>query len=84
MHIKPMQEIFSNYTATIADLQKNPRAIWGQDEPVAIFDHDEPIGYCIPKDLYLQMMNALEDAHWVRVIEERKNDPEIEVSWNDL
>jgi antitoxin StbD len=79
-----MQEIFSNYTATISDLQNNPRAILNQDEPVAIFDHNEPIGYCIPKNLYLQILNALEDAQWVRIIEARKNDPEIEVSWDDL
>ncbi|MEK7654910.1 MAG: plasmid stabilization protein [Pseudomonadota bacterium] len=79
-----MKEIFSNYTATISDLQSNPRSIWEHDEPVAIFDHNQPIGYCIPQELYLQIMNALEDAHWARIIEERKNDREVEVAWNDL
>ncbi len=79
-----MKEIFSNYSATIAELQNDPRAIWKHDEPVAIFDRDEPIGYCIPKDLYVRIINALEDAHWVKVIEDRKNDQEIEVAWDAL
>lgn len=70
-----LQEIFSNYTASISDLQINPRFIW---------EKNEPVGYCIPHDLCLKILEALEDTVLINIIRGRKDDEEIEVLLDEL
>lgn len=81
-----VREIFSHYTASLSDLKKQPMAVMNatQGEAVAILSHNEPVFYCIPSDLYEQMLEALDDAHLVKMVQEREGQEAFEVSIDDL
>jgi len=79
-----MQEIFSNYTATITDLKKDPMSVLGFDEPVAVLNRNQIVGYCIPTEIYDCMMNMLEDIQLAKIINNRKDQKSIKVEWDEL
>lgn len=79
-----MQEIFSNYTATITDLKKDPMSVLGFDEPVAVLNRNQVVGYCVPTDLYDCMMDMLEDVQLAKIIKSREGQKRIKVEWDEL
>lgn len=78
--------ILTDITATISEFKKNPMAIVaaGDGFPVAIINRNKPAFYCIPADLYETIMEKLEDIELNALAEARKNQPEIDVTLNDL
>jgi antitoxin StbD len=78
--------ILAETAASIAELKKDPvgTVAAGDGFPVAILDHNEPAFYCIPAKAYEALMDKLEDVELAAIIEARKNQPEIEVNWDDL
>ncbi len=79
-----MQEIFSNYTATITDLKKDPMSVLSFDEPVAVLNRNQVVGYCVPNDLYDRIMDLLEDVQLAKIAKSREGQKTIKVEWNDL
>lgn len=55
--------ILSETTASISELKKNPMATVnaGLGYPVAILNRNQPAFYCVPAELYEQMLDALDD-----------------------
>lgn len=52
--------------------------------PVAIFEHNKPAFYCITAKAYELLMDKLEDVELAAIVESRKNQAEIDVTWDEL
>ena len=78
--------ILAETAASLAELKNNPLATVasGDGFPVAILDHNEPAFYCIPAKAYELLLDKIEDAELTAIVESRKYQPEIEVSWDEL
>lgn len=81
-----INKIFANYTASISDLKKQPMATMNATHgaPLAVLNHNEPVFYCIPSKLYEKMLEAIDDAHLIKLVRERENDKAFEVSIDDI
>lgn len=53
--------IHTPFTASISDLKKNPMeiALSGKGEAVVILNRNTPAFYCVPPELYQQMLERL-------------------------
>lgn len=78
--------ILADVSAGISELKKNPMAVLQQGDgaPVAILNRNEPVFYAVPAAAYELMMDKLEDIELATLVEARKDQPEIEVSIDDL
>ena len=81
-----MHTILADSTTSISELKKNPMAVVDQGDgfPVAVLNRNQPAFYCIPADAYELLMDKLEDLELAQIVAERKNQPEIKVSLDDL
>jgi antitoxin StbD len=81
-----MHTILAESTTSISELKKNPMAVVEQGDgfPVAVLNRNQPAFYCVPAQAYELLMDKLEDLELAQIIEERKNQPEIKVSLDDL
>ena len=78
--------ILADVAASVSELKKNPMATVaaGEGFPVAILNHNEPVFYCVPAHAYEALMDKLEDMGLAALAVARKDQPEIEVAWDDL
>jgi antitoxin StbD len=78
--------ILADISAGISELKKNPMAVLQQGDgaPVAILNRNEPVFYAIPAKAYELLLDKLEDMELAAIVESRKDQPEIEVSIDDL
>lgn len=78
--------ILADVAASVSELKKNPMATVaaGEGFPVAILNHNEPVFYCVPTHAYEALMDKLEDMELAALAVSRKDQPEIEVAWDDL
>lgn len=78
--------ILTDVAASVSELKKNPMATVaaGEGFPVAILNHNEPVFYCVPARAYQALMDKLEDMELAALAAARKDQPEIEVTWDDL
>ncbi|MBE1424164.1 antitoxin StbD [Desulfomicrobium macestii] len=78
--------ILADVAASVSELKKNPMATVaaGEGFPVAILNHNEPVFYCVPAHAYETLMDKLEDMELAALATARKDQPEIEVAWDDL
>jgi len=81
-----MHTILAESTTSISELKKNPMAVVDQGDgfPVAVLNRNQPAFYCVPAEAYELLMDKLEDLELAQIVEERKNQPEIKVSIDDL
>ncbi|KAA8673858.1 MULTISPECIES: type II toxin-antitoxin system Phd/YefM family antitoxin [Pantoea] len=73
--------ILSDMSASVSELKKNPMATVnaGEGLPVAILNRNQPAFYCVPAQLYEQMLEALDDQELVKKVTERQQQPLIDV-----
>ncbi|WP_425451894.1 type II toxin-antitoxin system Phd/YefM family antitoxin [Candidatus Colwellia aromaticivorans] len=81
-----MHTILAESTTSISELKKNPMAVVEQGDgfPVAVLNRNQPVFYCVPAQAYELLMDKLEDLELAQIVAERKNQPEIKVSLDDL
>lgn len=81
-----VHQIFSNYTASISDLKKQPMSVvnGAHGEPVAILNRNHPVFYCISAQLYESLLELLDDQRLAKLINNRKKEKEIGVKLSDL
>jgi len=83
-----MQPIFATQTASISELKTNPSALIKQSdgESVAILNHNKPVAYLVPTDMYERMMEAMDDMALSQTANARMNDGQtpIKVTLDDL
>lgn len=82
----PTNLVLADVTASISDLKKNPmKTVEGGDGfPVAILNRNRPAFYCIPAQTYEALMERLEDMELNQMADARKDQPEIQVSLDEL
>lgn len=73
-------------TASITELKKSPMdtVLAGKGEAVAILNRNTPAFYCIPADLYENMIEQLEDLELNKIADTRANQKRIRVNLNEL
>ncbi len=78
--------IYADMTASVTELKKNPMGTVqaGKGHAVAILNRNEPAFYCVPADVYEELMELMDDLELARIIEERKDDEVIPVSLDEL
>lgn len=83
MQVRP---ILADNSTSISELKKNPMAVVEQGDgfPVAVLNRNQPAFYCVPAAAYELLMDKLEDIELAQIVEDRKDQLEIEVDINDL
>jgi len=78
--------ILADVCAGISELKKNPMAVVAQGDgaPVAIMNRSEPAFYAVPAEAYEALLDKLEDLELAAIVQARVDQPEIEVSLDDL
>lgn len=78
--------ILATITASISELKKNPMATVaaGEGFPVAVLNRNKPAFYCIPAAVYEELLEKLEDAELNRIADERRDQPEIPATLDEL
>ena len=83
-----MNTVLSSYAASVSELKKSPSNLLRQSggEPVAILNHNRPTAYLIPAKTYEDIMERLEDAELMEIVESRKGEKSQakEVSLDEL
>ena len=84
-----MQPILANYTASISELKKSPTQILKEanNEAVAILNHNITSAYLVPNELYIQMMDIIDDYELSQKVKERlgyKKSDLLEISIDEL
>ncbi|BBU97442.1 type II toxin-antitoxin system Phd/YefM family antitoxin [Providencia rettgeri] len=75
------QVILSNVTASISELKKNPMATVdsGEGFPVAILNRNKPAFYCVPAEIYENLLEQIEDKELIEIVNARKNQKLVDV-----
>ena len=81
-----IQQILTDSATSISEFKKNPMAVIKANAgmPLAVLNRNQAAFYCVPADLYEQLMDRLEDLELAGIVESRKDDPEVEVNWDDI
>lgn len=79
-------QIFSEVTASISELKKNPMAAVdsGEGFPIAVLNRNKPAFYCVPAEIYEAMLDKLDDQELVAIVKDRSAEPNIRVHLNEL
>jgi len=79
-------QIFSEVTASISELKKNPMATVdsGEGFPIAVLNRNKPAFYCVPAEVYEAMLERLDDHEMVAIVKERLAEPSIRIDLNEL
>ena len=78
--------ILADTSAGISELKKNPMSVVSQGEgaPVAILNRNEPVFYAVPAEAFELLMDKLEDIELAAIVRARMDQPEVEVSLDEL
>ena len=78
--------VLADVSAGISELKKNPMSVIEQGEgaPVAILNRNEPVFYAVPAAAYEALMDKLEDIELAAIVKARLDQPEIEISLDEL
>jgi len=78
--------ILADVAASISDLKANPMKVASSayGEPVAILNRNQPAFYCVPAEVYEQLMDKIEDLELLQIVHERQNEESITVNIDDL
>lgn len=78
--------IHSRFVASVSDLKKNPMEVVnnGFGEAVAILNRNNPAFYCVPAELYEQLMDLIEDRELIKQAEQADTGNTVKVSIDEL
>ena len=83
MKIEP---ILADAGISISELKKNPSAVIAAADgfPIAVLNRNRPAAYLVPAAAWEAILDRLDDIDVAEIIRERWDQPEIEVSLEDL
>ena len=83
MKIEP---ILADAGISISELKKNPSAVIAAAGgfPIAVLNRNRPAAYLVPAAAWEAILDRLDDIDVAEIIRERWDQPEIEVSLEDL
>jgi len=78
--------ILTDTAASISDLKKNPMSVVAQGEgfPVAILNRNRPAFYCVPAEIYEELMDKLEDIELNVIADSRLNQKRTRITLDEL
>lgn len=78
--------IHSRFVASVSKLKENPMKVVneGFGEAVAILNRNTPAFYCVPAELYEEMMDLIEDRELIKLAEQVDTTETVKVSIIDL
>ena len=78
--------ILARRSASVTDLKRNPMGTVaaGDGEPVVILNRNEPAFYCVPPEVYEELMETIEDVEWNALADARTDEPRIAVALDAL
>ena len=81
-----VEPILASAGISISELKKNPSAAIDAAEgcPLAILNRNKPAAYLIPAKAWEELLDRLDDIDLARIVRERWDQPEVEVSLEDL
>lgn len=79
-------QILTAVAASITELKKNPMrtVAAGEGLAVAILNRNEPAFYCVPADVYEDMMERLEDIELNAIADACMGNKSAKIDINDL
>ena len=79
-------QIFAETTASVSELKRNPMGTVaaGEGAPVAILNRNAPAFYCVPADVYEEMLERLDDMHLNKLADARAGQRVVTVKLDDL
>lgn len=83
-----MEHIHASLSVSISELKKNPSALLHEanGQPIAMLNHNKPVAYFIPAELYEKMLDIIEDYELVKLAKKRLQEKPraIRVNIDDL
>lgn len=79
-------QILTEIAASISELKSNPMKVVasGNGMPIAVLNRNEPAFYCVPAKAYEALMELIDDAELLKLVEQRASEESIKVSIDDL
>lgn len=79
-------QILTDIAASISELKANPMKVVASGEglPIAVLNRNEPAFYCVPAAAYEAMMELIEDAELLKIVQEREMEKSVKVNLDDL
>lgn len=81
-----MEHLRARKSVSISDLKKNPSRVIleSSGEAVAVLNHNRPTAYLVAAKVFEAIMDRLDYADLVRLVNERQSDPSVVVNIHDL
>lgn len=81
-----IQRVEADLVVGISDLKKNPSAVIksAEGQPVAILNHNRVVGYLISPEAFENILEALDDLDLIEIAEQRRGEPGIPMSLDEL
>ena len=81
-----MDQLYAGQTVSVTELKRNYSAIVRESEgaAVAVLNHNRPEAYLVPAEAYEQLMERLEDMEDALLAYERRHEPAVKVTLEDL
>ncbi|MCK5539851.1 MAG: type II toxin-antitoxin system Phd/YefM family antitoxin [Deltaproteobacteria bacterium] len=78
--------VLTELTASVSELKKNPMGTVasGDGSSIAILNRNKPAFYCVPAEVYEALMEKLDDLELNALADRRNDQPEIEVTLDEL
>lgn len=78
--------VLTDIAASISELKANPMKVVasGHGMPIAVLNRNEPAFYCVPATAYQAMMDLIDDAELLKIVQARTEEASIKVSLDDL
>lgn len=78
--------VLTDIAASISELKANPMKVVasGHGMPIAVLNRNEPAFYCVPATAYQAMMDLIDDAELLKIVQARMAEASIKVSLDDL
>ena len=78
--------ILADRAACISQLKANPMKVVasGQGMPIAVLNRNAPAFYCVPAAAYEAMMELIDDAQLLQLVEQRQHEASVAVTLDEL
>ncbi|HRL37489.1 MAG: type II toxin-antitoxin system Phd/YefM family antitoxin [Ottowia sp.] len=78
--------ILADRAASISQLKANPMKVVasGQGMPIAVLNRNAPAFYCVPAAAYEAMMELIDDAQLLQLVEQRQHEASVAVTLDEL
>lgn len=79
-------QILTDIAISISELKSNPMKVVasGNGMPIAVLNRNEPAFYCVPAQAYEALMELVDDAELLKLVEERMDEEAIPVKLDEL